>query len=263
MSFRLVATDLDGTLYRSDGTISRRTRAALDRLVGIGVTLIVVTGRPPRWLDRVAEETGHNGLAICANGAYLYDLSTERVLREQLLPAAVAARCVRLLSADLPGVSFAAEDAAGFAHEGSYRPRWSAVGARVVESADALCYTPVAKLLVRHEELGPDVLLRAAREAVGELVTLTHSSHDGLLEISASGVTKASALAELCSELAIEAADVLAIGDMPNDLPMLEWAGRSVAVANAHPDVLATVDEVTFSNDDDGVASVLERKLFA
>ena len=81
------------------------------------------------------------------------------------------------------------------------------------------------------------------------------------LEISAPGITKASGLALVCAELGIEPADVAAFGDMPNDLPMLGWAGRGVAVANAHPDVLAAADAVTASNVDDGVAAHLEHLL--
>ena len=76
---------------------------------------------------------------------------------------------------------------------------------------------------------------------------------------SAPGVSKASALADLCAERGIHRADVIAFGDMPNDLPMLSWAGHGVAVANAHPDVLTVADEVTAGNDDGGVARVLER----
>jgi hydroxymethylpyrimidine pyrophosphatase-like HAD family hydrolase len=78
------------------------------------------------------------------------------------------------------------------------------------------------------------------------------------VEIAAAGVSKAAALAELCEELGVMPAEVVAFGDYPNDLPMLEWAGHAVAVANAHPEVLAAVTEVTASNDDDGVAVVLD-----
>jgi hydroxymethylpyrimidine pyrophosphatase-like HAD family hydrolase len=111
--------------------------------------------------------------------------------------------------------------------------------------------------------MDPDDLLALARGVVAEEVaTLTHSSYDGLLEISAAGITKATTLAEVVGRCGHGAADVVAFGDMPNDLPMLAWAGHSVAVANAHDEVLAAVDEVTASNDDDGVAQVLEA-LFA
>ena len=82
-------------------------------------------------------------------------------------------------------------------------------------------------------------------------------SVDGLVEISAAGVTKAAALARVCDRLGIDAADVVAFGDMPNDLALLAWAGTSYAVSNAHPSVLAAADHVTASNDEDGVAEAL------
>lgn len=96
-----------------------------------------------------------------------------------------------------------------------------------------------------------------ARELAGTDASVTLPG-PWTVEVSAAGVSKAAALAELCDELGIAAADVLALGDYPNDLPMLAWAGRGVAVANAHPEVLAAADEVTASNDEDGVALVLE-----
>jgi hydroxymethylpyrimidine pyrophosphatase-like HAD family hydrolase len=114
--------------------------------------------------------------------------------------------------------------------------------------------------MLRHDALLADALLERAQEVVGHLAELTHSnSGDGLLEISAAGISKATTLARLCEERGVGREAVLAFGDMPNDLPMLRWAGHSVAVAGAHPDVLAAADEVTAANDDDGVALVLER----
>jgi hydroxymethylpyrimidine pyrophosphatase-like HAD family hydrolase len=105
-----------------------------------------------------------------------------------------------------------------------------------------------------------DELVTIAHEAVGGLVEVTHSSTaDTLLEMSAGGVSKGSTLAALCASEGIAPGQVLAFGDMPNDLPMLRWAGRSVAVANAHPDVLAAANEVTGSCNEDGVAQVLEQ----
>jgi hydroxymethylpyrimidine pyrophosphatase-like HAD family hydrolase len=148
----------------------------------------------------------------------------------------------------------------GFAHEPAYRPGWDQAD-KLVAELDAILQEPMAKLLARHRELDPDTLLSHARAVVGELATLTHSSRDGLLEISAAGVSKASTLELLCRERGFTADDVIAFGDMPNDVPMLSWAGWAVAVANAHPDVIDVVDEVTASNDDDGVALVLDRWL--
>jgi hydroxymethylpyrimidine pyrophosphatase-like HAD family hydrolase len=117
---------------------------------------------------------------------------------------------------------------------------------------------PGTKLLAFHPSADPDSLMEKAAKAVGDLVTVTHSSGRGLLEMSAQGVDKASALAELCADRGVLPADVVAFGDMPNDLPMLTWAGSSYAVANAHRDVLAMVGGLTGTNDEDGVAQVLE-----
>jgi Cof subfamily protein (haloacid dehalogenase superfamily) len=256
-----VATDLDGTIVRSDGTISQRTRQALTAAEGAGALVVLVTGRPPRWLAGIADATGHSGLAVCANGALVYDLHTERVVESHPLSVEVAQDLVRRLRAAIPGIGFGVETVeAGFGHEPAYRPRWTVDDSVVVAEVDELLASPLAKLLARHEELDADALLAAARAVVGEdIATLTHSSREGLLEISAAGVSKATTLAALCAEHGRGATDAVAFGDMPNDLPMLAWAGHAVAVANAHPEVIAAADEVTASNDDDGVALVLER----
>ncbi|MFL6238957.1 MAG: HAD family hydrolase [Actinomycetes bacterium] len=258
---KVVATDLDGTLLRSDGSVSDRSREALAAAEDAGALVVLVTGRPPRWMAPVVEQTGHRGIAVCANGALVYDLHTESVVEEHLLQPEIAAEIVRALRDSVPGLAFAVERGThGFAHEPAYRPGWD-TDDKLIAEVDEILREPMAKLLARHPDLGPDSLLAQGREIVGELATLTHSSRDGLLEISAAGVSKASTLELLCAERGYGADDVVAFGDMPNDIPMLVWAGWSVAVANAHPDVTDIIDEMTASNDDDGVAAVLERWL--
>ncbi|HVM28572.1 MAG TPA: Cof-type HAD-IIB family hydrolase [Mycobacteriales bacterium] len=261
---RLVASDLDGTLVRTDQTVSDRTRAALARVEEAGSVLVLVTGRPPRWMAPVVEATGHRGLAVCANGALVYDLHTERVVRSHLLDADAAAEVVAALRRDVPGITFAVEKGpvdgvpGGFGREDVYVPRWDVDGVEVAP-VEELFAAGAVKLLARHEQMGSDELLAAARQSLGALVEATHSSTDGLLEISASGISKASGLASLADDAGIDAAEVVAFGDMPNDLPMLTWAGHAIAMGNAHDEVKAIADEVTASNDDDGVAVVLER----
>ncbi|SDL30811.1 hypothetical protein SAMN05421874_11955 [Nonomuraea maritima] len=251
---RLVATDLDGTALRTDGTVSPRTAAAFAKVEESGAMLVFVTGRPPRWMGAVAGAVRHHGLAICANGALIYDLHTERIVESHLITVDVLAEVVAQLRANVPELLFSVEYEAGYAHESDF-PH-AGLGTAV---ADSLTGRPCAKLLARHAGLGADELLAAVHAVVGHLVTATHSSRKGLVEMSAQGVTKASALAALAGEHAIAAAHSVAFGDMPNDLPMLSWAGTSYAVANAHPDVLAVVDHVTATNDDDGVALVIEK----
>jgi Cof subfamily protein (haloacid dehalogenase superfamily) len=256
---RLVASDLDGTIVRSDGTISERTVAALSAVEAAGVPFVMVTGRPIRWMKQISEMTGHHGIAICANGAVAYDLHAEQVVRSSLLSPDAARAVVQALREAIPGIAFAVERLHhGFAHEPSYVPRWDSHDPRTQAPVEELLTEDVVKLLARHEGIGSDQLLAAARATGAAGATFTHSSGDGLLEMSAEGVSKASGLAAFAADHDVEPADVLAFGDMPNDLPMLAWAGRSVAVANAHPEVLEAADLVTASNDDDGVAQVLE-----
>lgn len=262
--FQVVATDLDGTLLRSDGTVSPRTRAALDRVQRAGALLVLVTGRPPRWLPPVTAQIGHRGQAVCANGAVVYDLASERVLRTYPLPGPAALRLVAALRERLPQVRFAVEAADGeFGHEPGYRPRLAPAEARVAPVEWLLARGPAVKLLARAPGTGSDDLLALAGAAgAGLPLTATHSSasaDDGLLEVAAGGVTKASTLAELVGALGVSAAQVLAFGDMPNDVPLLTWAGWGVAVAGAHAAARAAADEVATGNDDDGVAAVLER----
>jgi hypothetical protein len=262
MTPAVVATDLDGTIVRSDGTVSARTKAALVAATDAGALLVIATGRPPRWLPEIAEAVGHDGLAICANGALVFDLATDQVIESSPLAVADVRRLMAELRAAIPGITFALERVDGqFAHEPDYVPRWDPEPGTIVgDFDDALFSKPISKLLGRCEGMDVDDLLAVARSVVdGSTANLTHSSIDGLLEISAPGVTKASTLAGLLAARGLGAADVIAFGDMPNDLEMLAWAGHGVAVANAHPDVLAIVDEVTATNDDDGVAKVLER----
>jgi Cof subfamily protein (haloacid dehalogenase superfamily) len=264
MTARLIATDLDGTIVRSDGEISARTRAALAAAEDAGLVVVFVTGRPPRWMKPVSEATGHRGLAICANGAVVYDMHTERVVDEFPMDVEVARKLTEAIRAVVPDVAFAVEGGGRFGQEPQYRAKYEVPPDVIVGELEDLLTGPVTKLLARHTAMPTAELHAAAAEVVGELAVLTtatFSETDGLLELSAAGVTKAFGLERFAAERGITAAEVIAFGDMPNDLPMLTWAGHAVAVANAHPDVIAVADEVTASNDDDGVAVVIEREL--
>src|SRR4051812_48364788 len=154
MTPRVVATDLDGTVVRSDGSISARTRAALAAAETAGAMVVIVTGRPPRWLAGIAEATGHHGLAICANGALVYDLRAERVLESHLLEGEAAVRLLADLRGAIPGLGLAVEAARGLASQPGYVPRWTTDPDTVVAPIDSLLSEPLANLLGRHEDLG-------------------------------------------------------------------------------------------------------------
>ena len=260
---RMVACDLDGTIVRPDGTVSPRTVAALAACEQAGVRVVFVTGRPPRWMAPVAHATGHHGVAICANGAVIYDLAAERVVATRGIPAADVHRIARAVLTAVPGGAFAMETVGGFRREPGYRPRWAGSQGPVAPLDELLADTPVVLKLLYRLDLGTaDDMLAAARAALVGLAEPVHSdASDSLLEISAPGVSKASTLATLAEEAGLGPQDVVAFGDMPNDVPMLVWAGTGVAVAGAHPEALAAATFVAPACLDDGVAQVVERLL--
>jgi hydroxymethylpyrimidine pyrophosphatase-like HAD family hydrolase len=261
----LIATDLDGTLLRSDHTVSDRTCAALKSCAAAGLEVVIVTARPQRTVGELARRIGCVTTAICANGAVAFDVATgvadfvysftvERAL-------GIVAELRPLLP---PGTGFALETGAEVFRERSFRPGLiTGVGNVVLE--DLATARPdsgrFVKVLARSPDVSADELLAAVRPVLAGRAEPSHSGGNGLVEIAPPGATKAGTLAWHCDRLGIGAADVVAFGDMPNDLPMLTWAGTAYAVANAHPDVLAAVDRVTSSNDEDGVAAALEALL--
>ncbi len=258
----LIATDLDGTLLRRDGSISARTRAVLQRARAAGVQLVMVTGRPVRHVEKIEGARELGGLAICVNGALIYDLDHERVLEEARLSPLMACELVRELRKHLPGICFAVEVGLEFGWEPSYGLQRKRTEPPGLPTADALtlCAQGVNKLIARHAEFAAEELAARCQRVLVNRATASYSGAP-FLEMSALRVSKASALAGYCQERQIDPNRVISFGDMPNDLPMLEWAGHSVAMANAHASVLAASNEVTLSNEEDGVAVVVDRLL--
>lgn len=258
---RLVATDLDGTLVHSDGSITERTRSALLGAEAAGVAVVFVTGRPLRWAEEVFEHVGRHGLAVVSNGALVWDVAAHDVRMMRPIEPEVCLEVCRLVRAAVPGSTFAVETRAGIALEPEFLERHEVPADTTRGPLEKIFDRPALKLLARHEELGAQEFWDRARAAAEDRVVITWSSASALLEISAAGVTKASTLELLCDEHGISADEVLAIGDMPNDIPMLLWAGTSYAMGNAHPTVREAADRVAPSNDDDGVAQVIEELL--
>ncbi|MFG2114996.1 Cof-type HAD-IIB family hydrolase [Streptomyces sp. NPDC048718] len=265
-SVRLIATDLDGTLLRDDKTVSERTVAALAAAERAGIEVFFVTGRPARWMDVVSDHVHGHGLAICANGAAVVDLHRGKTfldVRPLMRPTALD--IVKALRTTVPGTTFAVEMTTGIHYEPDYPPFFLDPGATVADAEKLLFEDapgtgdPVLKLLAQHPDLDPDAFLGTAREAAGALASFTRSSPTALLEISGLGVSKASTLARCCAERGITPEEVVAFGDMPNDIEMLGWAGSSYAMGNAHPDAVAAATGVTAGNNEDGVALVIER----
>lgn len=267
----LVASDVDGTLLDPAERITDRTARVISRVLAEGIPFVLVSGRPPRWIPRVAQAAGLTGYAVCANGASVYDIGRDEVLHVQDLTPLQLQDVVRAVEAVLPDIRVAAERTAvgrhqpePFAIEPGFRNPWGNPNGET-DSPDLapraeVVGKPATKLLVRHPGMTSAQMAEVMANVLGDMdLEITYSSNSGLIEVSASGVTKASGLEWVCRELSVEAERVVAFGDMPNDVPMLGWAGHGVAMANAHEDLLAVADEVTAPNAEDGVAQVLER----
>lgn len=270
---RMVATDIDGTIVPHGGTVSDRTRDALQACVAAGIEVVLVTGRPPRWVPPVVEATGFHPLAICSNGALVIDTADLRAVDMSTIAADTAAEAVERLRRAVPDLVFSAETPTEFRID----PGWEVWGAAerpdegmiptipsfVTTSSVAEMVTgEIVKVMAVSLDATPDTLLDAARDAVGHLVSVTHSSGSrALVELGPLGVTKATTLARIAADRGIDAEEVVAFGDMPNDVQMLAWAGRGYAMTGAHPAAVAAASALAPPAAHDGVAQVLEGML--
>ncbi|MBW0017519.1 MAG: HAD family hydrolase [Mycobacterium sp.] len=263
----LIACDVDGTLFDDDETISPRTRAAVGAAVDAGARFVLATGRPPRWVRPVVDALGFAPMAVCANGAVIYDPVTDRVLSARTLAVDTLAELAEVATRVIPGAGLAVERIGERAHDTAtpqfisspgYEHAWLNPDNTEVSIQDLLS-APAIKLLIRKAGARSADMAAELAKHVGIGGDITYSTNNGLVEIVPLGISKATGVDEIARPLGLADADVVAFGDMPNDVPMLLRAGLGVAMGNAHPEALAAADEVTATNTDDGVARVLER----
>ena len=262
----VVATDLDGTLLRSDRTISERTAAAMAGAATAGIRVVWATARARHSIDELAASCGFRGTAIGANGAVILDLvdGTPTIVDTRSVPAETVASAKAVVRELVPGVAFATVGSTRFVAEARYaelcvfadhhrHPRDMELSEQGL-SADV---EPTVKIVARHRDTTSEALYELVAAAGIDGVELTHSGAP-YIEMSAAGVSKASALQGLCEQWGISSDSVAAVGDARNDLPMLAWAGTALCPSNAAQVVRAVADRVLESNDEDAVARYLE-----
>jgi Cof subfamily protein (haloacid dehalogenase superfamily) len=263
----MIATDVDGTLLDEDELVTPRTKAAVLAAVAAGTRFVLATGRPPRWISPVVDALGFAPMAVCANGAVLYDPASDRILSAKTLSADVLAELAEVAMRVIPGAGLAVERVGRSAHDAAtpqflsspgYEHAWLNPDNTEVSLEDVLG-APAVKLLIRKAGASSADMAAALAPHVGIEGDLTYSTNNGLIEVVPLGVSKATGIDEVARPLGIAAEDIVAFGDMPNDIPMLLWAGLGVAMGNAHPEAKAAADEITTPNSDDGLARVLER----
>ena len=264
----LVASDVDGTLVDDHERLTLRTHVAVNAVRDAGGHFVLATGRPPRAVDPIADQLDFAPLAVCANGAVLYDTGSGRVVSASLMSPELLETVADLVRRLLPGAGFAAERVAHgehdtatprFAASTGYQHAWLEPDTVTAADAEVLAH-PAVKLLVRQPGMTSDEMHARIAPHLEGLADVTYATNDGLIEFHVPGVTKATGI-----QLAIEHLGLTgdlrtaAFGDMPNDAEMLRWASMGVAMGNAHPLARGAANTVTATNLDDGVARVLER----
>ena len=261
---RLLAVDIDGTMLRSDGTLSPRVLDAMGRAVEAGIQVVPATGRPMAIASDVVDATGLDGFWIFANGAITRHLGRDELIRAFWMERSVVVDLVGRIRRRLPGARFAVEFATTIAYEPGFEtvvpneppiPPTDDLVAAVARISE-----PVQKLLVFDQSIHLSELWHGVQVAAAGL---SEPSYSGLafIELAPGRVTKATALDLLTGDLGFAPSEVVAVGDNHNDVAMLEWAGTGYAMGNAEPSIKAVADMILPSNDDDGLAVLIDELL--
>ncbi|GAA2178650.1 Cof-type HAD-IIB family hydrolase [Brooklawnia cerclae] len=261
--FDIIATDLDGTFLTDDKRVLEANARAIRTASRQGIATVFATGRPARWLGPLRELSDVHPWAIASNGAVTMELETGRVLHARPLSPDVASRVGEEVREALPEALFAVEYASQWAAETGYPPRGDEDPAHRGTLESLLDHDAVVKLLVLGPTTPTEDLADLVAPIVGDRLTVTFSyvAEAGMLELSAPGVSKALALTELLTDLGIEPGRMVAFGDMPNDLAMLELAGRGFAMSAAHDSLRRAGYEIAGDNNDAAVGRTILRLL--
>lgn len=263
---QLVASDYDGTFADENGQVPPELERAVGAARAAGIEVLIVTARPPRWLTHLSYISG--GTIFALNGAFEYSPHTGHVqVHDAFAPAQV--RRIHTALSRIPGLAMSAETTRGFWRDPHFESRPPA-GAQESDSDPGATIAPIheitdpaGKLLAKTPALSPHEFLNEVKTTLAGLAELHLSTTSGLAELSPLGVSKASALHRFCVRKEISPTRVWAVGDMPNDLPMLRCAAVGFAVKNAHPDLHAAAQAIAPANTQAGVAKVLDAAIRA
>lgn len=267
---RLVALDIDGTLFTAghgvasntvDETISPATKAAVDRVLAAGAHVVLATGRSTFGITRVLDmlelprREGERVHAVASNGSVTFRYPPVEVLDTVTFDAS---EVVAMLLEHVPQALVAVEEIGVGYRVNRHFPEGEITGEMTIESVEDLVAKPVTRVIIRDPHASEQDFVELA-ERVGLHGINYYIGWTAWLDLAPQGVSKATGLAAVCAELGVAPEDVLAIGDGRNDVEMLRWAGRGVAMGQAPLEVQEAADFVTDTVVDDGAARELTR----
>lgn len=263
--YKLIALDLDGTLNNDKREITPYTKEILIKAQTQGAIVVLASGRPLAGLSREAEILNlkqHHGLLLSYNGGKVVDITTDKVLYEKSIPNGIAKKLLRFLeNYDVTpivddGKYVYTNTPNGFKMQ--YETSNNNLIIKEVENiADSVDFSPVKILISSPEEIlkaVSDEIIDSFKEDISFIFSAPF-----YLEATAKGISKAESLKSICESLNIFPEEVIAFGDAENDISMLEFAGKGVAMGNSCQALKDVADEITLSNNEDGIAHILSR----
>ncbi|MGY4718819.1 HAD family hydrolase [Naumannella huperziae] len=253
---KLVALDIDGTLVDHEGVLPPDVHAAVRRVVDAGVPVVLATGRSWHSTQPIFDALGlPDGYAVCSNGAVVVSYPPAEIIRQVTFDPA---RVIDKVSELAPGALIAAEVIGRGYRVSADFPDGDLHGEMIPASIAELRGEPVTRVIIR-DPYADDQQFIALAERLGLHGVSYFIGYSAWLDIAPEGVDKASGLTDVCHRLGVDPADVLALGDGRNDIEMLEWAGRGVAMAEAPEEVRTAADAVTGGFADGGTPAELGR----
>jgi Cof subfamily protein (haloacid dehalogenase superfamily) len=264
---RLVALDIDGTLFANEPstglveeTISPAVVEAIRRAYAAGAHVVMATGRSTFGITHVWDQlrlplNGAKVLTVASNGSVTFRYPPVEVRSTVTFDAR---DIVRMLMAEVPNAAVAVEEVGVGYRINRPFPDGEISGEMVLQTVEELVAKPVTRVIIRDPHASEEEFVELA-EKLGLSGTNYFIGWTAWLDIAPEGISKASALADVAGELGVDQADVLAIGDGRNDIEMLRWAGRGVAMGQSPLEVQEAADDVTETVTNDGVARELSR----
>ncbi len=269
MRYRLLVLDIDGTLVNSNKKLTRQTRQGIEKAQQAGVTVALASGRPAYGIFPLAKELNlqkNGGYIISFNGGQIFDCRTQSMLHQKTLPLQMPALLYQMARENNVAILTYQDHYLITENEDNvFVKEEAAINKMPIRKIDSFCdYVkfPVAKCLMMDHPAHLEEVEQLVKQKFGDSLNVFRSA-PFFLEVMPQGIEKAAALNILGEKTGIRQEEMIACGDGHNDISMISYAGLGVAMENAQPAVKRAADIITKSNDEDGVAHVIEKFILA